>query len=244
MVQTIKKAPAGVPVAKLPKPAGRTKARLTTEPKEATAASARAEPKRRRRGEDVREKVLLAALECFGAFGFEGASTRAVAERAGISHTLVLYHFQSKENLWIATVEHALADYAARMKQTVAEAAGQSASVALGRFIEQFVRMSAAKPQVHRILTMEGNQKTDRMNWVIDHFIRDHFNFVRDLIRRGQVEGTVRQCDPARLYYHIIGAGGTPFTIATEYMEMTGRDVFSEPEILRTIAFIHEIVFV
>lgn len=243
MVQTIKKAPTGVPVAQLTKPAGRTKARLATEPKEAKAVSARAEPKRRRRGEDVREKVLQAALECFGAFGFEGASTRAVAERAGISHTLVLYHFQSKENLWIATVEHALADYAAHMKHTVEEAAGQSASVALGRFIEQFVRMSAAKPQIHRILTMEGNQKTERMKWVIDHFIRDHFNFVRDLIRRGQVEGTVRQCDPARLYYHIIGAGGTPFTIATEYMEMTGRDVFSEPEILRTIAFIHEIVF-
>lgn len=208
------------------------------------ASPAKAAMPRRRRGAEVREKVLQAALECFGAFGFEGASTRSVAERAGVSHTLVLYHFQSKENLWITTVENALRDYAAQMRQNIVDAEKQSAGVALGRFIEQFVRLSAGRPQIHRILTMEGNQKTDRMMWVIDHFIRDHFTFVRDLIRRGQVEGSVRQCDPARLYYHIIGAGGTPFTIATEYLEMTGRDVFSEPEILRTIAFIHEIVFV
>lgn len=63
------------------------------------------------------------------------------------------------------------------------------------------------------------------------------------MIRRGQKEGTVRQCDPARLYYHIIGAAGTPFTVATEYKALTGRDVFSEAEKLRNIAFIYEFLF-
>jgi hypothetical protein len=63
------------------------------------------------------------------------------------------------------------------------------------------------------------------------------------MIRRGQAEGSIRQCDAARLYYLIIGAGGTPFTLATEYKALTGRDVFSEAEILRNIAFIYEIAF-
>ena len=58
------------------------------------------------------------------------------------------------------------------------------------------------------------------------------------------MEGSVRQCDPARLYYLIIGAGGTPFTLKTEYKALTGRDVFSEAEVLRNIAFIYEIVFI
>lgn len=64
-------------------------------------------------------------------------------------------------------------------------------------------------------------------------------NVVR-AIKIGQGAGKIRQCDPARLYYYIIAAGGTPFTISTEYAAMTGRDIFSEPEILRTIAFIYE----
>src|SRR5580704_6578922 len=57
------------------------------------------------RGDRTREKVLQAALECFGAFGFEGTSTRAVADRAGLSHPLLLYHFESKDRLWLSTME-------------------------------------------------------------------------------------------------------------------------------------------
>lgn len=231
---------------------GRTAVRLTEEKALASwpdssreaAANARTPQKAKRRGDDVRERVLKAALECFGVFGFEGTSTRAVAHRAEVTHTLVLYHFQSKEQLWIATMEDALTRYLGDIKQTLERSGEQSARAALSAFIEQFVRMSAQQPQIHRILTMESNQNTPRLEWVIEHYIRDHFNMIRDLIRRGQTEGTVRQCDPARLYYHIIGAAGTPFTISTEYKALTGRDVFSETEILRNLAFIYEIVFV
>jgi TetR/AcrR family transcriptional regulator len=199
--------------------------------------------KQRARGDDARERILQAALECFGAFGFEGTSTRAVADRAGSTHTSILYHFQSKEQLWIATMENILGKYMAEINVAPDSGYGMSAKDALAKFIEQFFRMSARLPQVHRILTMESNQGTQRLSWIVEHFLRDHFNTVRDLIRRGQAEGRVRQCDPARLYYLIIGAGGTPFTTATEYRALTGRDVFSDAEILRIIAFIYEIVF-
>jgi len=198
----------------------------------------------RTRGTDVRERILKVALEYFGTFGFEGTSTRAIAEKAEITHTLVLYHFKSKDQLWIATVEDALKKYAHDVETIRVAAAQQSAQEALTKFIEQFVRMSAEHPQIHRLMTMESNQNTSRLEWIIEHFVRDHFNFVRDLIRRGQAEGVVRQCDPARLYYLIIGAGGTPFTLRTEYKALTGRDVFSDAEILRNIAFIYEIVFI
>lgn len=228
---------------------GRTAVRLQTDeamvPQAiATGQGRGAKAPRRRRGDDVRERVLQAALECFGMFGFEGTSTRAVAERADVTHTLVLYHYQSKEQLWIATMENALIHYGEAMSSHLKDADEIPAREALATFIEQFVRVSARQPQIHRILTSESNQGTQRMEWVIEHFLRGHFNFVKDLIRRGQVEGSVRECDPARLYYHIIGAGGTPFTISMEYKALTGRDVFSEAEILRNIAFIYEIVFI
>lgn len=207
---------------------------------------AKAAPRRRttKRSRDVRKRILEAALECFGAFGFEGTSTRAVAERADVTHTLVLYHFQSKDQLWIATMDAALKAYETEMDEHVARTAEDTAAAALRTFIEQFIRMSARRPQIHRILTMESNQGTTRLDWVVEHFLRNHFEKVTSLIRRGQQEGVVRQCDPARLYYMIIGAGGTPFTVSTEYKALTGRDVFSETEILRNIAFLYELVFI
>src|SRR3546814_17845154 len=91
-----------------------------------------------KRGEEVRERILAAALECFGAFGFEGTSTRAVAERADVTHTLVLYHFQSKDLLWIATMEAALAKYGGAVKENLDQAAERSAKDTLANFIDQF----------------------------------------------------------------------------------------------------------
>lgn len=225
---------------------GRTAVRLVGQDLSGLAKATAANDKRvgkSKRGEEVRERILTAALECFGAFGFEGTSTRAVAERADVTHTLVLYHFQSKDQLWIATMEAALAKYAGAINENLDQAGERSARDTLAKFIDQFVRMSARQPQIHRILTAEGNQATPRLEWIVENFIRWHFTTIRDVIRRGQVEGSVRECDPARLYYLIIGAGGTPFTLSTEYKAMTGRDVFSEAEILRNIAFIYEIVF-
>ena len=197
-----------------------------------------------KRGNEVREKILQAAIQCFGAFGFEGTSTRAVAERAGISHTLILYHFGSKEELWIAMMENALGAYTTGVKAILDAGEGRPAAETLKNFIDHFVKLSAGQPQIHRIMTMEGNQETARLQWVIDNYLRDHFTRIRDLIKRGQAEGSVRDCDATRLYYFIIGGGGTPYTLSTEYRELTGRDVFSEAEVYRNIAFLFEIVFV
>jgi TetR/AcrR family transcriptional regulator len=228
---------------------GRTAVRLRAmEPGETPAV----EPKRRqkstkapqKRAEDVRRRVLDAALECFGAFGFDGTSTRAVAAQAGVTHTLVIYHFGSKEELWLKMMENALTTYRENISANLDTSEDRPAAETLRIFIEQFVRLSARHPQMHRIMTMDGNQESARMNWVIDNHLRDHYMRIRDLIRQGQAEGTVRDCDAARLYYFLIGGGGTPYSLSVEYKTLTGRDVFSEAEIYRNIAFLFEIVFV
>jgi AcrR family transcriptional regulator len=44
--------------------------------------------------------LRAAGLALFAEFGFEGASTHAIAERARLPQGLVRYHFGSKEGLW------------------------------------------------------------------------------------------------------------------------------------------------
>ncbi|MFA7440488.1 MAG: TetR/AcrR family transcriptional regulator [Sphingomonadaceae bacterium] len=197
-----------------------------------------------KRGDDVRLRVLQAALECFGIFGFDGTSTRAVAERAGITHTLVLYHFGSKDKLWTATMANVLDGYRSSVVENLDNKDGRPAADVLKRFIEQFIRLSAEFPQIHRIMTMEGSQNSPRLQWLVENYLKDHFIRVRDIIKQAQNEGVVRDCDSSRLFYYIIGGGGTLFSISAEYMNMTGRNVFSEVEILRNIAFIYETVFI
>jgi AcrR family transcriptional regulator len=44
-------------------------------------------------------RIRRAALALFGTQGYEATTTRAIAARAGVSKTLVLHHFSTKDNL-------------------------------------------------------------------------------------------------------------------------------------------------
>ncbi len=48
---------------------------------------------------DVRRRIVEACVEAFGETGFRGATMKDIARRAGISHTGLLHHYASKEEL-------------------------------------------------------------------------------------------------------------------------------------------------
>jgi AcrR family transcriptional regulator len=57
------------------------------------------------RGGDTRQRLIEAALKIFGEYGFEGASTRMLADKAGANLAAIPYHFGSKEGLYRAAAE-------------------------------------------------------------------------------------------------------------------------------------------
>ena len=56
-----------------------------------------------------------AALAAFAARGFEGASTREIAQRAGVPQGLIRYHFGAKEQLWRELVRDGLRELASAL---------------------------------------------------------------------------------------------------------------------------------
>lgn len=218
--------------------------RLETEQELPPKADATPGRKVKARGEDVRDRVVKAAIECFGAFGFAGTSTRAVADRAGLSHPLLLYHFKSKEQLWLSSMEDLIGRYRAECEARYSKVDAQQPMAGLRAFIENFVDFSARVPQLHRIMTQQSTQGSDRIHWLIETQLRESYSQVCKMIRKGQKEGTVRNGDPARLYYAVIGLAGTLFSVSAEYEELTGRDVFSAQEVRKTKDFIYEFLFI
>lgn len=51
------------------------------------------------RGDEVRSRILRAAIELFGEQGFDAASTRAIAARAGVNPPALQYYFHNKDRL-------------------------------------------------------------------------------------------------------------------------------------------------
>lgn len=59
----------------------------------------------------TRAKMIHAAIEVFGAQGYEGASTRTLAQRADVNLAAIPYHFGGKRGLYLAAAQ-AIADHA------------------------------------------------------------------------------------------------------------------------------------
>ncbi|MBV8360573.1 MAG: CerR family C-terminal domain-containing protein [Deltaproteobacteria bacterium] len=57
-------------------------------------------------GETTRQRLIDAALEVFGEFGFDGASTRMLADKADANLAAIPYHFGSKEGLYCAAAQY------------------------------------------------------------------------------------------------------------------------------------------
>ncbi|PIE75436.1 hypothetical protein CSA17_07490 [bacterium DOLJORAL78_65_58] len=66
-------------------------------------------PIRTRNPERVRERVLDASTRLFAAMGFAGTSLRNISDASGVSVGLIQYHFGTKQALYDAVREHALA---------------------------------------------------------------------------------------------------------------------------------------
>src|ERR1700694_4588482 len=75
-----------------------------------SGAERRGRPRKRaeqQRSLETRGAILEAAIAEVGERGFEGASIRAIADRLGLQHPLITYHYRSKDILWRAAAEHA-----------------------------------------------------------------------------------------------------------------------------------------
>lgn len=58
------------------------------------------------RGEETRARIVEAAVEVFGERGYDRASTRDIANAAGVNAPAIQYYFDGKEGVYLACVEH------------------------------------------------------------------------------------------------------------------------------------------
>ena len=59
----------------------------------------------RQTGEERKQSLLQSALELFSTQGFDGTTTRAIAEKDGVTEAMLFRHFRSKDTLLEAVLE-------------------------------------------------------------------------------------------------------------------------------------------
>lgn len=187
------------------------------------------ERRRQQRSVDTRERILKAAFDEFAERGFDGASTRSVAARAGVQHPAVTYHFENKDGLWRAVVSTVGFNFSEYFRDQIAEGQSQPDPVERLRAIqEDFVRFAAANPQFHWLMSNVGKRASEQLTWLIEDRLRDYFDGVAKLIVFAQKRGCYVEGDPYHLQYLFIGAVTRLFMLSAEVKQVMGRSPTSK----------------
>ena len=172
----------------------------------------------------TRERILAAALDRFSELSFEGATTREIAARAGVTQGLLNYHFSSKDELWRAAVDGLFAELGEALDSRAEGLRGVDALTVAKLLIREFIHFSATHPQLHRIITQECKNDGPRMDWMVERHIRPRYEQTTALFSRLVEAGHIPDIPVAHLYYILTGAGPTMFVLAPECRRLSGVD--------------------
>jgi AcrR family transcriptional regulator len=112
--------------------------------------------------EETRERILTAAREVIGRKGKRGATTREIADVAGVNEATLFRHFGTKEALLVACAQHfcgyvQLADVAAQCTGPVAEDLLVLARLMFARFesLQDMIRWSLVEQDYEKDIFAE-----------------------------------------------------------------------------------------
>ncbi|MFB4306196.1 TetR/AcrR family transcriptional regulator [Actinomadura sp. GTD37] len=93
-----------------------------------------------------RERILDAATRLFSALGYDGTSTRMIAEAAGLNIATVAYHVGGKRDLYLAVMERAHEVERGALEESIAEI--DSGPEGLLDLVDAYVEFCLAHPEI------------------------------------------------------------------------------------------------
>jgi TetR/AcrR family transcriptional regulator len=179
-----------------------------SESKDRKGTRPRSMPKQRD-AERTKKRLLDAAEVIFAKNGLEGASTEAIARRAGVSKTMLFYYFQNKEQLYLNVLRRlfeAVVDPA-----RAAEIEAMEPHPALQAIVEEYFNIHISRPTFAELTLREamtyGGKYLQQLRYELP--------FVGQLmrvLRRGALDGTFRSVDPLKTTLSMIGMTKILFT--------------------------------
>lgn len=144
--------------------------------------------------------ILVAAESVFAEFGFKGATTALIAERAGLPKANLHYYFPTKESLYRKVVD--------RIFRIWLEAASSfddcdDPALALSRYIEKKMQISREHPNGSKVWANEIMMGAPVIQDYLETTLRDWTQSRIDVIDRWIAEGRIRAVNGRYLLYMI-----------------------------------------
>jgi AcrR family transcriptional regulator len=145
---------------------------------------------------DRREQILEVATALFAQQGFQGTTTKVIAEKSGVTEALIFRHFPSKEELYWAVIERKI-ECAAPLERLLEnlEAGGDDLDV-LSRVAFEVLERRAKDQTLSRLLLYSALEKHELSERFFRNYIANYFEVLARFVRQGIAAGRFRKVDP------------------------------------------------
>lgn len=179
----------------------------------------------------AQDEILDAALLMFSQHGFDGVSTAAIAKAVGLSQSVILYHFETKDAVWRAAMQR-LFDRVA-IGSLVDQAAYKDLDP-LSRVriaLRRFVHTSARYPALGRVMLSEATSGGTRFDWLYESYLRPTYEVYRQLFSDAIEAGMLKPHDPYLVMMFAHSGAAMLFNLAPMTERLLGRSPFDEATI-------------
>ncbi|MEM9703372.1 MAG: TetR/AcrR family transcriptional regulator [Planctomycetota bacterium] len=177
--------------------------------------------------EETRDQIVGAALTALSELGFDGASTRTIAELANVSQGLLTYHFKSKDELWQAAANHLFALHDDWMDRATLKRGTVEPRVRQREFVRRLVHFHARHPEFARFIATYGRTDDARSKWLAETHLVRTYQRVADVLEDTPAE------DLPHAFYVLAGASGSLFSAGNECKLVTGVNPRSRAAVKR-----------
>ena len=184
--------------------------------------------KQQKRSIVTQQKLLDAAVEAFSENGFNGTSTRDIADRAGVHHPLITYHFKNKDALWRAAANREFLSFRNSLSPAFQESADDCPKARMSALIRSYVRYAKQQPAMHKVLVQEAHFPNERLDWLIETHLKPLFEPVFELIEELQRLGVAPKGNAKLLFNMIRLSSGGLLALGNELKASSDIDVESQ----------------
>lgn len=154
----------------------------------------------------LKEKIFQSAITLFAEYGLNGARMEQIAERAGTTKRMVVYHYKNKESLYLQALEYVYTRIRASEKEL--SLTGMPPVEALVHLVETTFDYHADHPDYIRIICMENMQRGRFMQQssYLRQVNRSALALLEEILRRGTEKQLFNPTVSARCLHRLISS--------------------------------------